>query len=84
MELACKCGAAWDHGNKGKTQCTSNMFRVLNVDMDKSTAMTYRSANVDSAINVSETAGNKVKVFLWNASNIIPLETNKELTVTTE
>ena len=47
MELACKCGAAWDHGNKGKTQCTSNMFRVLNVYMDKYEAFLEKEINTN-------------------------------------
>ncbi|RGY97017.1 FAD-dependent oxidoreductase [Clostridium sp. AM58-1XD] len=35
LVLADKAGVRWEHGREGETQCTSNMFRVLGVDMDK-------------------------------------------------
>ncbi len=35
LVLADMAGVEWEHGHKGETQSTSNMFRVLGVDMDK-------------------------------------------------
>ena len=52
--------------------------------MDTSTAVTYRSTDMNLLFNISETVGNKVKVFLWNSKKSAPLIGNKELLVVAE
>ena len=62
----------------------SNEGQLININMDTSTAITYRSADMNLLFNISETVGNKVKVLLWNSKKIAPLIGNKELLVVAE
>ena len=62
----------------------SNEGQLININMDTSTAITYRSADMNLLFNISETVGNKVKVFLWNSKKSAPLIGNKELLVVAE
>ena len=59
----------------------SDEGRLININMDTSTAITYRSTDMNLLFNISETAGNKVKVLLWNSKKIAPLIESKELLV---
>ena len=62
----------------------SNDGQLININMDTSTAMTYRSADMNLLFNISETIGNKIKVFLWKSNNIATLEKNKVFEVAAE
>ena len=62
----------------------SDEGQLININMDTSTAITYRSADMNLLFNISETVGNKVKVFLWNSKKSAPLIGNKELLVVAE
>ena len=62
----------------------SNEGQLININMDTSTAITYRSADMNLSFNISGTIGNKIKVFLWNSKKIAPLIGNKELLVVAE
>ena len=62
----------------------SNEGQLININMDTSTAITYRSTDMNLLFNISETVGNKVKVLLWNSKKIAPLIGNKELLVVAE
>mgnify|MGYP004684340075 FL=1 len=62
----------------------SDEGQLININMDTSTAITYRSADMNLLFNISETVGNKVKVLLWNSKKIAPLIGNKELLVVAE
>ena len=62
----------------------SNEGQLININMDTSTAITYRSADMNLLFNISETVGNKVKVLLWNSKKIAPLEKNKVFEVAAE
>ena len=62
----------------------SDEGQLININMDKSTAITYRSADMNLSFNISGTIGNKIKVFLWNSKKIAPLIGNKELLVVAE
>ena len=62
----------------------SDEGRLININMDTSTAITYRSTDMNLLFNISETVGNKVKVLLWNSKKIAPLIGSKELLVVAE
>ena len=62
----------------------SNEGQLININMDTSTAITYRSADMNLLFNISETVGNKVKVLLWKSNNIAALEKNKVFEVAAE
>lgn len=47
LSLAEKCGVEWEHGKNGLTQCTSNMFRVLGVDLNKYEDFLEKYINTD-------------------------------------
>ena len=48
------------------------------------TVKAYRAADLNAALSVSADPGNKVKVFLWKAGNLIPLSEQKEFSVVSE
>lgn len=48
MTLADRCGVPWEHGKDGITQCTSNMFRVLGVDLDEYEKFLQKYINTDN------------------------------------
>ena len=62
----------------------SNEGQLININMDTSTAITYRSADLNVLFNISGTVGNKIKVFLWKSNNIATLEKNKVFEVAAE
>ena len=62
----------------------SNEGQLININMDTSMAITYRSADMNLLFNISETVGNKVKVFLWKSNNVASLEKNKVFEVAAE
>lgn len=46
--LANMAGVRWEHGTHGITQCTSNMFRVLGVEMNRYEKFLNQYINVDN------------------------------------
>jgi len=47
LSLADKCNLKWEHGKDGITQCTSNMFRVQGVDINKYEEFLEKYVNID-------------------------------------